>query len=132
MNVLEEITNAVSILNKIDEYSSTLQEQFSYCNKKLQDLQHYIENNQMNARECCRIVKEFREVRQYRRKIKNDIELLKTYDTYKDRLVNANSRQFLLAEMNKTNKRLGVKYTNRVYTQEELDKILGKEVEKCM
>ncbi len=52
-------------------------------------------------------------------------------DKYKDRLVNANSRQILLAEMNKTKKSLDTQYKNRIYTQEQMNKILGKEAGKC-
>lgn len=37
----------------------------------------------------------------------------------------------LLAEVNKMNKQLNQKYKNRVYTEEEINQILGKkEVEK--
>ena len=92
---------------------------------KLSDLLHYIENNNLNAPQSCKIVKEIKKQREIRRKIRQDTELFRTYNTNVNRLTNENNRKMLLAEMNKTNKNLSKKYHNRVYTEEELKELLG-------
>jgi hypothetical protein len=42
------------------------------------------------------------------------------------RLNNKDTRQMLIAELNKKEKSLDTKYNNKIYTQEELNKIAKK------
>lgn len=102
-----------------------MQDKLSNVDCSLSDLLHYIENNNLNAPQSCRIVKEIKKQREIRRKIKQDIELFRTYNTNLNRLTNENNRKMLLAELNKTNKKLQTKYHNRVYSIEELKELLG-------
>lgn len=125
MNAIEEIKEAISILNKVDEYKDGLVDRLSEQDKKLSDLLHYIENNKLSTAQCYRIVKEIKKQREIRRKVKNDMNILSTYDKHINKLLNTNNRSMLLAELYKADKRLQAEYKNRLYTEEEINEILG-------
>lgn len=125
MNVIEEITNAVSILNKVDNYKDNLVNQLSEQDKKLSDLYHLIENTKPTTGQCYRIVKELKKQLELRRKVKNDMNVLSIYDKNINKLLNTNNRNMLLAELHKAEKRLNMEYRNRIYTDEEINEILG-------
>jgi len=124
MDVIEEINEVVNRLNKIDEYNSTLADNLSELDCKQQDLLHYIENTKVSVLWVYRIIKELKKVRINRRKVKNDMELLSKFNEQKTKLLSKENRQFMLAEIHKKEKMLGKKYTNKQYTEEELQKIL--------
>ena len=125
MNVIEELKEAVSIINKVDEYKDSLVDRLSEQDKKLSDLLHYIENNKLSTAQCYRIVKEIKKQREIRRKVKNDMNILSTYDKHINKLLNTNNRSMLLAELYKVDKKLQAEYKNRTYTDEELEELLG-------
>lgn len=124
MNVIEEITTIVTLLNELDNYSSGLVNKISELDLKQQDLLHYIENNSLKTNECYRIIRELKKIRENRRKVKNDMDLMSKYNEQKTKLVSTDNRRFLLAEMHKREKILGKSYTNKGYTDEELESIL--------
>ena len=124
MDVIEEINEVVNRLNKIDEYNSTLADNLSELDCKQQDLLHYIENTKVSVLWVYRMIKELKNVRINRRKVKNDMELLSKFNEQKTKLLSKENRQFMLAEIHKKEKMLGKKYTNKQYTEEELQKIL--------
>lgn len=125
MELLQKLTDSIQILNDIDEYKDSLLDKLSEQDKKLSDLLHYIEKNKLSTAQCYRIVKEIKKQREIRRKVKNDMNILSTYDKHINKLLNENNRNMLLTELHKTNKKLGIEYNNRMYTEEEINKILG-------
>lgn len=124
MNVIEEINDVVEKLDKIDEYNNSLTDNLSELDCKQQDLLHYIENNKINVLWCYRMIKEIKQIRQKRRKVKNDMELLSKYNEHKNKMISKENRQFLLAEVYKKEKMLSKNYTNKQYTDEEMQKII--------
>ncbi len=124
-SVLAEIKEIITRLDTLDKYFDGMSEQQSNIDLKLCDLYHYIENNTLKTNECYRITKEIKKQRQLRRNLKNDYELLKIYKGGYTRLNNEANRKMLLADVHKRNKELGKKYKNRVYTEEEIEEILG-------
>lgn len=124
MDVIEEIKNIVDKLDRIDDYSDSLSDKLSVVDSKLQDLLHYIENNKINVLWCYRMIKEIKVLREERRKIKNDMELLSKYSEQKNKIISKENRQFLMTEIYKKEKTLGKNYTNKQYTEEEMQKIL--------
>lgn len=125
MDVVEELKKAIEILNRIDDYSNSLTTELSELDSKEQDLLHYIEGNKINVLWCYRIVKEIKNVREERRKVKNDMSILSKYNETKAKLPSKECRQFLLADICKYSKILNnTKYKNRVYSEEEIQKIL--------
>ena len=125
MDIIEEITNISKSLNKIQSYMRNLPSKLEKLNWKLLDLEHLIENNTLSTKECYRVVREIKKIRIQRRQVKNDIELYNTFKDNQSKLITIENRQFLLAELNKTQKSLGTKYKNRIYTEEEIKEMLG-------
>ena len=119
-----EIDKAIEILNDVDEYTGNLVDRLSEHDKRTTDLLHYIENNNLNAPQSCRMVKEIKKIRQYRRKIKNDIEISKVYRDNINKLINKDARLMLSTKIHKLKKQLESDYQNRIYTKEELENIL--------
>ena len=124
MNIVEEVKEIISKLNAIDSYNSSLSQQLSIIDKKQQDILHLIESQKISAFEAYRIIKELRQVRFERRKIKNDMELLRVYDENKNKLSSNENRQFLLHEVCKKEKNLNTEYKYQEYTKEELESII--------
>ena len=124
MNIVEEVKEVISKLNAIDSYNSSLPQQLSIIDKKQQDILHLIESQKISAFEAYRIIKELRQVRIERRKIKNDMELLRVYDENKNKLSSNENRQFLLHEVCKKEKNLNTEYKYQEYTKEELESII--------
>lgn len=124
MNVIEEIKDVVDKLDKIDEYSNSLTDNLSELDCKMQDLLHYIENNKINVLWCYRMIKEIKQIREKRRKVKNDMELLSKYNEQKSKMISKENRQFLMTEIYKREKTLSKNYTNKQYTEEEMQKII--------
>ena len=125
MEVLEKITQAIKLLQEIEKYKEelpTLQQEVDY---RLSDLLHKIENDSLNAPQSCKIVKEIKKQRLIRRDYQNDYEILRTYTNNVNKLMNAGNREMLLSELKKTNNRLNQPYKNRVYTDEDMKKLLG-------
>lgn len=124
MDVVEKVKEVIAKLDEIDNYADSLADQLSNYDSKEQDLLHYIEENKINVLWCYRFLKEIKSIRQERRKIKNDMELLYKYNEQKTKLASKDYRQFLLSEMCKREKSLNQPYKNRIYTEEEIQKVL--------
>lgn len=124
MNVMDKLTEAIDILNEVDEYAATLNSRLSVLDSKEQDLLHYIENHKINILWCYRMVKEIKSIREERRKVKNDMELVSRFNELKNRITSKDNRQFILAELHKKEKALNTEYKNRQYTDEEMAQIL--------
>lgn len=116
MNVIDEIEAVVKTLSKIEEYQNSLSTDLSKRDLAISDLMHYIESLNLNAVKMCRIVKELKKLRVERRKIKRDMELLRTFELNKPKL--SNNYEFLMSEISKTNKNLNRNYVNRVYSED--------------
>lgn len=125
MNIIEELTSISKSLNRVQDYMRRLDSQLSIQDQKQQDLLHLIENENLDTNQRYRIIKELKEIRIERRKIKNDIEISRTFKEHQPKLITIENRQFLLAELNKTKKSLETTYKNRIYTEEEIKEILG-------
>lgn len=124
MNIVEEIKEIVAKLNELDDYNTTLNQKLNNLDEKTQDILHYIENNKISTFGCYRIIRELKQIRVERRKVKYDMELARTYDKQKNKLISKDNRQFLVQEICKCEKQLPTKYTNRQYTNDELKNIV--------
>ncbi len=127
MEILEKVQEANSILNEIETYYDSIPSKQSKVDSELSDLLHYIENNNLNASQSCKIVKQMKKKRIERRGLLNDFEMLKTYRTNSSKLSNSANREFLLAELNKTAKKLNCEYKNRIYNDEQLKELKFEE-----
>ena len=80
LELKEDISNLISnIRNVEEEYTKVLDkyaEDASVADKKQEDILHYLEFNNLNTVAAYRLVKELQEVREERRKAKDNIDLL--------------------------------------------------------
>ncbi len=125
MEVLEKITQAIKLLQEIEKYKEELPALQQEVDYRLSDLLHKIENDSLNAPQSCKIVKEIKKQRLIRRDYQNDYEILRTYTNNVTKLMNAGNREMLLSELKKTNNRLNQPYKNRIYTNDEMNELLG-------
>lgn len=126
MNVIDKLTEAIDLLNEVDDYGATLVSKLSELDSKEQDLLHYIENNKIRILWVYRMVKEIKTIREERRKVKNDMELISKFNEVKTRITSGkDNRRLMLAELHKRDKQLHTTYKNRQYTEEDMQKIVG-------
>lgn len=131
IKIVSELDAAIQKLNEVDDYADTLVDSLSDYDKRTTDLLHYIENNNLSAPQSCKMIKEIQKIRQERRKIKNDMEISKVYKDNINKLVNKDMRNMLMSKLHKTEKQMESEYQNRIYTQEDIDKIFkGEQVWK--
>lgn len=125
MEIIEKVKEISELMNELQSYTNNLSANLQAADYRISDLLHLIEKDTLNTKACYRIVKELKKVRQERRKIKNDMEISKILNLNLNKLLGMENRQFLLAELNKTNNHLKTKYKNRIYTEEEIKKLIG-------
>ena len=123
--IIDKITNAISILDEIDDMIRTQSEELQKVDYKLSDLYHLIENNDLSDEASINVVREIHLLRKERRSLNNEHDLEVVYQNQKQKMIGNDSRQFLVTELNKTNKRLNSEYKNRVYTEEEIEKLIS-------
>lgn len=126
MDVISKITEAVDLLNEVDDYGSTLVSKLSELDSKEQDLLHYIENNKISILWCYRMIKQIKTLREERRKVKNDMELVYKFNEVKTKMISGKeNRQFMMIDLHKKEKQLQTTYKNRQYSEEDIQKIIG-------
>lgn len=126
INVKEKVQEVCKLLDEMDSYIETLQDSLNNVNYRICDLEHLIEYNKLKTNQCYRVIQELHRLRLERRRIKNDIELTNAYKQFQNRLIETNNRSILLNVLGKTEKSLLTsKYNNRVYTEEEIQKLIG-------
>jgi hypothetical protein len=122
--VLEKISQVIELLNEIDSMIENCPKEQQNIDYQLSDLYHLIENNELSDEASIAVVKKIHELRKIRRSLDNEFKIENTYNTHKSKLPGRENRQFLLNEIHKTIKTLGVKYKNRVLTDEDITEIL--------
>lgn len=123
--IIEKIKNAISILDEIDNMIKTQSEELQKVDYKLSDLYHLIENNDLSDEASINVVREIHLLRKERRSLNNEHDLEVVYQNQKQKMIGNDSRQFLVTELNKTNKRLNSEYKNRIYTTEQIEQLIS-------
>lgn len=127
IKTLQEITNT---LNELDTYYDGLANELSVIDLKIQDLLHYIENNNISILWSYKYIVELKKLRMERRRIKRDMFILSKYNEHKNKIISSGNRQFLMSEVYKAEKQLDTPYKNRQYKDEEIEEILKKSSKK--
>ena len=128
--LLEKIKQTVKLLDEIELMISTQAAELSKVDSELSDWLHIIENNELSKEECFNVMERMHALRIERRELNNEYELEKVYQTHKSKLSGNETRQFLIAEINKKKKELNQEYKNRVLTDENIKNVLGEEEPK--
>lgn len=116
MEIEELLKTMLVFFQDIDKRLEKLSKELSIADTKQQELLHYIENHNLNAVESCRIIKLLKTVREERREIKNEINVVQSLkdtfvDKYKNKFIEKNLIQAL-----KNLKELSEKQNNPSYT----------------
>lgn len=122
--IYNKIKQVVIMLDEIDEMINSQSEELQKVDYVLSDWLHYIENNEISEKSSIKIIKEMQKLRKQRRCLHNEYEIEKVYKNNSSKMMGNNTRQFILAEINKTIKQLDNEYKNRILTNEEINNIL--------
>lgn len=123
INIIENIIQAVSILNKTDEYLESLTTRLSECDSLVSDYEHFIESTPINEVNLEKLYQDMKNNFMKRRVIKNNIAINDNYKNLTARLNNITNREFLIQNLKNVQSKLGTKYHNRILTQEEIAKL---------
>lgn len=126
--LIEKIKTITTLLDEVEEMKKTQSTELQNVDYELSDWYHLIEHNELNEEQSCKVIKRIHELRILRRDLKNEYELEQVISTHKNKLIGTDTRQFLITEMNKTNKIINQEYKNRVLTQEQIDTVLNDSV----
>ncbi len=118
---IEEVINAIDILNKFEDRKSILINNLSDLDLEEQDLLHYIETEKFNAVEGYKLSKKIKEIRLERRKVKNELALINIFQQNSNKLINLENRRFLITTLGKESKKLiNSKYTYKKISKEQI------------
>ncbi len=123
MDILDNLIQAVSILNKTEEYLESLPNRLSECDSIISDYEHFIENNEVSKVDLEKLYKDMKEVFNKRRQIKKDFVLRDTYKNQIAKLNNISNRQFFIQNMKTTQTKLETTYKNRVLNEKDIEQL---------
>ncbi len=123
INIIENIIQAVSILNKTDEYLESLTTRLSECDSLVSDYEHFIENTPIEEVNLEKLYQNMQKNFIKRRDIKNNISINNNYKNLTSRLNNASNREFLIQNLKNVQSKIGTKYHNRILKQEDIEKL---------
>lgn len=123
MDIIENLVQAVSILNKTEEYLESLPNRLSECDSVISDYEHFIENNEVSKVNLEKLYKDMKEVFNKRRQVKKDFALRDNYKSQIARLNNISNREFFIQSMKTTQSKLETTYKNRVLNEEDIEQL---------
>lgn len=123
ISVIDNLIQAISILNNMDTYLESLNDGLSECDSLISDYEHFIENTPIEQIDLKKLYTSMQEVFNKRRIIKDNITLRDNYKNLNSRLNNSANREILLQQMKNVQSKLGVKYHNRILTQDEIKQL---------
>jgi len=126
MNVLNNIKEAIKLLEENDGRFEELSMQISQADKKIDYWLHKIELENIPVTQSYKILREIKKQRTLRRQYKNDLEILKIFKDNEGKMCNTNNRKILLNQVCKTDtKQQNAKYSYDAYSEEEIKEILS-------
>lgn len=123
INIIENIIQAVSILNKTDEYLESLTTRLSECDSLVSDYEHFIESTPINEVNLEKLYQDMQNNFMKRRVIKNNMAINDNYKNLTSRLNNIANREFLIQNLKNAQSKIGTKYHNRILKQEDIEKL---------
>ena len=124
--IYEKIQESMQLLDEIDNMIDSQSNELQEIDYKISDILHYLENNEVNDKECIKIVQLLQEFRKIRRSLHKEYEIEKTYKENSGKVMGNNTRQMLIAEINKTIKQLDSEYKYRVITEDEIKLLISE------
>ena len=124
ISVIDNLIQAVSILNNMDKYLEILSDGLSECDSLTSDYEHFIENTPIEQVDLKKLYLNMQEVFKKRRIIKDNITLRDNYKNLNSRLNNSANREILVQQMKNAQSKLGTKYHNRILKQEQINNLI--------
>lgn len=124
ISVIDNLIQAVSILNNMDKYLESLSDGLSECDSLTSDYEHFIENTPIEQVDLKKLYLNMQEVFKKRRIIKDNITLRDNYKNLNSRLNNSANREILVQQMKNAQSKLGTKYHNRILKQEQINNLI--------
>ena len=120
---LKEVIKAINTISDFEDNKDSLVEELSKSDTEISDLLHFLENENFNARDGYKVAKRIKEARQKRRKAKNGISLIQTFEQNSNKLINSDNRRMLISILGREEKRLSnTEYNYRIIDKEEIIK----------
>lgn len=124
ISVIDNLIQAISILNNMDQYLESLNDGLSECDSLISDYEHFIENTPIEQIDLKKLYTSMQEAFNKRRIIKDNITLRDNYKNLNGRLNNSANREILLQQMKNAQSKLGTKYHNRILKQEQINNLI--------
>lgn len=123
----------LNFFQNIDKRMSELSVQQSKWDSIQDEFLHYIENHNMNAVKSCKIINQLKYVRNERRKVKNEIDVIRSLkatfvDKYNNKFIEKDLIQAIKNLKDLNQRQINIKYTYQ-YLTEELE-IINEQIQK--
>ena len=123
--IIDDILDVCKKLDELDTFNNESNEKLSLLDKKISDLYHYLENKNLNYKQCYQFCKELKSLLVERRILKRNMSIYKVFSLNKQKLINGiENRQLFLTEIYKEDKNWNEPYKNNIYNAEELKEII--------
>ena len=120
INIVDNIIQAVSILNKTEEYIEQLDDKLSEFDKLNSDFEHLIENEDINNINLKELYTKMQNLYLSRRKVKQDKSIGVYFKNNSLKLNIKTNRQMLVQGLKTVTDKLNTTYTNRILTEEDI------------
>lgn len=123
INIVDNIIQAVSILNKTEEYIEQLDDKLSEFDKLNSDFEHLIENADINNVNLKELYTKMQNLYLSRRKVKQDKSIGVYFTNNSLKLNIKTNRQMLVQGLKTVTDKLNTTYTNRILTEEDIKEL---------
>lgn len=124
INIVDNIIQAVSILNKTEEYIEQLDDKLSEFDKLNSDFEHLIENEDINNINLKELYTKMQNLYLSRRKVKQDKSIGVYFTNNSLKLNIKTNRQMLVQGLKTVTDKLNTTYTNRILTEEDIKSLI--------
>ena len=123
INILDNIIQAVSILNKTEDYIEQLDDKLSEFDKLNSDFEHLIENADINNLNLKELYTKMQNLYLNRRKVKQDKSIGVYFKNNSGKLNISSNREMLIQGLKTIVGKINTTYTNRVLTDEDIKEL---------
>lgn len=124
--IYEKIKQTTKLIDEIDSMINSQSEELKKVDLEISDWLHFIENNKTTEKQDSIIISKLKELRLIRKSLHKEYTIEKAYKDNSSKMMGNNTRQLLLAEINKVVNQWEKEYNNRILTDEEIEQILNQ------
>jgi len=124
INIVDNIIQAVSILNKTEDYIERLDDKLSEFDKLNSDFEHLIENADIKSVNLKELYSKMQKLYLNRRKVKQDKSIGVYFLNNSLKLNIKTNRQMLIQGLKTITEKLDTTYVNRILTEEDIKELI--------